>query len=124
MHSYDRLSKKPILLKSLTDLTVKEFDDIYDKETTKRYDNHERQRLSSSLPKRKDKIKQIIDPRERHYLDVKNRFIMLLIYYRLKLTCTPSCFCLTWIKLTFIQTSKRLSHRLESVYQIHRRYTK
>jgi hypothetical protein len=43
--------KKPLLLfKSFTGLTVKQFDDIFDKKIAKRYDNHEIQRLS----KRKD----------------------------------------------------------------------
>jgi hypothetical protein len=41
------ISKKPLLLfKSFTDLTVHEFDDIYDKEITKRYKKYEIQRLS------------------------------------------------------------------------------
>jgi hypothetical protein len=33
--SYERLSKKPLLFKSFTGLTVQEFDDIYDKEISK-----------------------------------------------------------------------------------------
>ena len=53
--SYDRLSKKPLLFKSFTGLTVQEFDDIYDKEITKRYVKHEIQRLS----KRKDRKREI-----------------------------------------------------------------
>ncbi|MER5174554.1 MAG: hypothetical protein ABJB76_01610, partial [Candidatus Nitrosocosmicus sp.] len=72
MLSYERLSKKPLLFKSFTGLTVKEFDDIYDNEIIKRYDNHEIKRLST---KSKD--------RERKYgagrpfkLDVKNRFLI------------------------------------------------
>jgi hypothetical protein len=44
------LSKKPLLFKSFTGLTVLEFDDIYDKEMTKKYHKHENKRLS----KRKD----------------------------------------------------------------------
>ena len=55
MLSYDRLSKKPLLFKSFTGLTVQEFDEIYDKEITKRYDKHEIQRLS----KRKDRERDI-----------------------------------------------------------------
>ena len=35
--SYERLSKKPLLFKSFTGLKVQEFDDIYDKEISKRY---------------------------------------------------------------------------------------
>jgi hypothetical protein len=37
--SFDRLSKKPLLFKSFTGLTLQEFDDINDKEITKRYEN-------------------------------------------------------------------------------------
>jgi hypothetical protein len=33
--SYDKLSRKPMLFKSFTGLTVKEFDDIYDKDMAK-----------------------------------------------------------------------------------------
>ncbi len=43
--SYDKLSKKPMLFKSFTGLTVQEFDDIYDKEITKRYHDYEIKRL-------------------------------------------------------------------------------
>ena len=69
MVSYDRLSRKPLLFKSFTGLTVKEFDDIYDNGISKRHGRHEIRRLS----KRKG--------RERRYgagrpfkLDIKNRF--------------------------------------------------
>jgi hypothetical protein len=41
MFSYERLSKKPLLFKSFTGLTVLQFDDIFQKEITKRYDKHE-----------------------------------------------------------------------------------
>jgi hypothetical protein len=76
--SYDRLSKKPLLFKSFTGLTVHEFDDIYDGEITKRYNKHENKRLS----KRKDRERSIGAGRP-FKLDVKDRFLMLLVYYRL-----------------------------------------
>ena len=83
LFSYDRLSKKPLLFKSFTGLTVKEFDDIYDNEIIKRYGKHEIQRLS----KRKNRERCI--GAGRHFkLDIKNRFLMLLIYYRLYITYT------------------------------------
>jgi hypothetical protein len=44
--SYGRLSRKPLLFKSFTGLTVQEFDNIYDKKITKRYGKHELLRLS------------------------------------------------------------------------------
>jgi DDE superfamily endonuclease/Helix-turn-helix of DDE superfamily endonuclease len=80
--SYDRLSKKPILFKSFTGLTVKEFDDIYDRQISKRYRRHEVRRLS----KRKDCRERSIGAGRRFKLDVKNRFLMLLVYYRLYTT--------------------------------------
>jgi hypothetical protein len=84
--SYERLSRKPILFKSFTGLTVQEFDGIYE-EIAKRYDNHEIQRLS----KRNNRERSI--GAGRHFkLDVKNRFLMLLIYYRLYITYTLAGF--------------------------------
>ena len=44
--SYDGLSKKPLIFKSSTGLSVQAFDNIYDKEITKRYGKYELQRLS------------------------------------------------------------------------------
>jgi hypothetical protein len=55
--SYERLSKKPLLFKSFTGLTVQEFDDIYHKQIVKKYENHEIKRLSC---KRKENRKRKI----------------------------------------------------------------
>ena len=79
MLSYDRLSRKPLLFKSFTGLTIKEFDDIYDNGIAKRYGKHEIRRLS----KRKDSRERSIGAGRRFKLDVKNRLLMLLVYYRL-----------------------------------------
>jgi hypothetical protein len=85
--SYERLSKKPLLFKSFTGLTVQEFDNIFQKEITKRYAKHEIQRLS----KRENRERDI--GAGRHFkLDIKNRFLMLLIYYRLYITYTLAGF--------------------------------
>ncbi|HEY6536129.1 MAG TPA: transposase family protein, partial [Candidatus Nitrosocosmicus sp.] len=87
LFSYDRLSKKPLFFKSFTGLTVKEFDDIYDNEIIKRHGKHEIQRLF----KRKNREKCI--GAGRHFkLDIKNRFLMLLVYYRLYITYTLAGF--------------------------------
>jgi hypothetical protein len=86
--SYERLSKKPLLFKSFTGLTVKEFDDICDKEITKRYEKYELKRLSC---KRKDRKRKAGVGRP-FKLDVKNRFLMLLVYYRLYITYTLAGF--------------------------------
>jgi len=75
--SYDRLSRKPLLLfKSFTGLTIKEFDNIYKNEISKRYHKHEIKRLS----KRKDRERRY--GAGRHFkLDTRDRFLMLLVYY-------------------------------------------
>ncbi len=87
MLSYDRLSKKPLLFKSFTGLTVQEFDNIYNKEIAKRYEKHELKRLS----KRKDRERRY--GAGRHFkLDVRNRFLMLLVYYRMYITYTLTGF--------------------------------
>jgi hypothetical protein len=83
------LSKKPWLFKSFTGLTVQEFDNVFQKEITKRYGKYEIKRLSNKKYNGKRKIGAI----GRHFkLDVKNRFLMLLIYYRLYITYTLAGF--------------------------------
>ena len=84
MLSYDNLSRKPLLFKSFVGLTVKQFDDIC-QEINKKYEKHEAQRLSD---KRKDKRERAIGAGRHFKLDVKNRFLMLLVYYRLYITYT------------------------------------
>ena len=79
--SYNRLSKKPLLFKLFTGLTIKEFDEIYDK-ITKRYVKHEIQRLSKRKYRKRD-----IGAAGRHFIrDTRDRFLMLLVYYRLYIT--------------------------------------
>jgi DDE superfamily endonuclease/Helix-turn-helix of DDE superfamily endonuclease len=88
MLSYERLSKKPLLFKSFTGLTVHEFDDIYNKKLAKKYHNHEIQRLSKRT---KDRERDMGAGRP-FKLDLENRFLMLLVYYRLYITYTLAGF--------------------------------
>ncbi len=89
MLSYDRLSRKPLLFKSFTGISVEEFDDIYKKEITKKYDKHELKRLSF---KRKDR-KRGYGAGRPFKLDIQDRFLMLLVYYnRLYITYTLAGF--------------------------------
>jgi hypothetical protein len=60
---------------------VQEFDDINDKEITKGYLDYELKRLS----KRKERKRDTGAGRP-FKLDLKDRFLMLLIYYRLYIT--------------------------------------
>jgi hypothetical protein len=87
--SYDRLSRKPTLFKSFTGLTVQEFDDIYNKEIAKRYDKYELQRLSS---KRKTVRERKVGAGRRFKMNVKDRFLMILVYYHLYITYTLAGF--------------------------------
>lgn len=68
---------------------MQEFDSIYDKEISKRYEKHEIQRLSS---KRKDVRERSVGAGRPFKLDVKDRFLMLLVYYRLYITYTLAGF--------------------------------
>ena len=67
---------------------MQEFDNICDKEIAKRYTKHEIQRLS----KRKENRERKFGAGRHFNLDVKNRFIMLLVYYRLYITYTLAGF--------------------------------
>jgi hypothetical protein len=87
LFSYERLSKKPLLFKSFTGLTVQEFDDIYDKEIVKRYERHELKRLSKRKGRKRD-----IGAGRPFKLNLENRFLMLLVYYRLYITYTLAGF--------------------------------
>src|SRR6185312_13272941 len=78
----ERLSRKPILFKSFTGLTIKEFDDIYE-EITKRYGKHELKRLFERKNRKRD-----IGAGRPFKLNLENRFLMLLVYYRLYITYT------------------------------------
>jgi hypothetical protein len=66
---------------------VQEFDDIFDKEITKIYARHKIQRLS----KRKDRKRNICAGRQ-FKLNLENRFLMLLVYYRLYINYIQSGF--------------------------------
>ncbi|HEY6534425.1 MAG TPA: hypothetical protein VIY08_01235 [Candidatus Nitrosocosmicus sp.] len=46
MLSYERLSRKPLLFKSFTGLTVQEFDNIYNKEIANIYEKYELYQLA------------------------------------------------------------------------------
>ena len=75
------LSKKPLLFKSFTGLTVQEFDNVFQKEITKRYDKYEIQRLSKRIDRQRD-----MGAGRPFKIDLENRFLMILVYYRLYIT--------------------------------------
>jgi hypothetical protein len=83
--SYEWLSRKPIIFKTFIGLTVQELGNIYDKEITKRYCKLELKRLSFKRKNRKIDVGATGRPFK---LDLENRFLMLLVYYRLFITYT------------------------------------
>jgi hypothetical protein len=84
--SYARLSKRPLLFRSFTGLDISEFNEIY-MEIESRYNEHERKRLSRT--KRERKVGADGRPFK---LKARERFLMLLVYYRLYITYTLSGF--------------------------------
>jgi hypothetical protein len=86
--SYARLFKRPLLFRSFTGLTVSEFDSIYI-EIESKYNEHERRRRLSNRKKRQRDVGVAGRPFK---LKVKERFLMLLIYYRLYITFILSGF--------------------------------
>jgi len=80
--SYDRLSRKPRLFQLFTGLSVKQFDNIF-KEIESKYPKYEIERLSFSRNRERD-----IGAGRHFKLVVKDRVIMVLVYYRLYITYT------------------------------------
>jgi hypothetical protein len=74
--SYARLSKKPLLFRSFTGLKISEFDAVC-RYIESKYDEHERIRLSRM------KRKRDVGARRPFKLKLRERFLMLLVYYRL-----------------------------------------
>ena len=87
MLNYNRLSKKPLLFKSFSGLELSEFDSIC-KQVESKYPQYEIKRLS----KRKRKRKRNIGAGNHFKLKVKDRFLMLLVYYKLYITHTLAGF--------------------------------
>jgi hypothetical protein len=83
--SYRRLCKKSLLFRSLTGLTVPEFDQI-STEMDSKYEEYERRRLS------KRKRKRDVGAGRPFKLKPRERLLMLLVYYRLYITYALSGF--------------------------------
>ena len=90
MLNYDRLSKKPLLFRSFTGLELSEFDAIC-QEIESKYPEHEIKRLSKRTNRKEQRTRSI--GAGRHFKhSVKDRFLMLLVYYKLYITHTLSGF--------------------------------
>ena len=87
MLNYDKLSKKPLLFRSFTGLELSQFDSIC-QEVESQYPEYEIKRLS----KQKEKRTRSIGAGRRFKLTVRDRLLMLLVYYKLYITHTLSGF--------------------------------
>jgi Helix-turn-helix of DDE superfamily endonuclease len=83
--SYARLSRRPLLFRSFTGLEITEFD-IISKEIESKYYERERKRLSNR------KRTRGVGAGRPFKLKVRERFLMLLVYYILYITFTLSGF--------------------------------
>jgi hypothetical protein len=81
------LPEKPLLFESFTGLTVQQFDDIFDKEIKKNMQNMKFKDYQKE--KTSGKEKQAL---EDHSYYLKNRFLMLLVYYRRYIALLRDCF--------------------------------
>ena len=110
-----------MLFKSFTGLSVQAFDDIYNKEITKRYSNYELQRLS----KRKNRNQDIGTAGRPFKLDIKDRFLMLLVYYRLYITYTLPDFLFNLDQRLNIccRDIQKIESLIKERYLFHRKYT-
>ena len=120
MFSYERLSRKPLLFKSFTGLTIQEFDNIFDKEITKRYDKHEMLRLSKIKKGRERKTGAVGRPFK---LDLENRFLMLLVYYRLYITYTLTGFLFDLDQSTICREIQKIESLIRKCLPIHKKHT-
>ena len=104
-----------------------EFDDIYTKKIAKRYGKYEQQLLSSkrqAVRERKDRAGR------RFKLNVKNKFLMLLVYYRLYITYTLAGFLFNLDQSNICRDIQKIEPLIRNclpiplkVYNITKKYT-
>lgn len=80
MLSYTKLARSPALFRSFTGLEILEFDSLY-KKVESRYNESEERRLS-----RPDRKKEIGEGGRPFKLELNDRLLMFLVYYRLYIT--------------------------------------
>ncbi len=80
MFSYAKLAKSPSLFRTFTGLEVSEFDSLF-KKVEPRYDEFEEKRLL-----RPDRKKEVGEGGRHFKLELQDRLLMLLVYYRSYIT--------------------------------------
>ncbi|MDG7038382.1 MAG: transposase [Nitrososphaerota archaeon] len=111
MLSYDRLSRSPGIFRPFSGLEVSEFDLMNEKVESK-YDEFERMRLS-----RKPRKKRIGAGR-RFKLPLRNRLLMLLVYYRLYITSTLTSYLFDVDQTTVLRDIRKLEPAVKEALPI------
>ena len=101
MLSYDRLSRSPEIFRSFSGLEVSEFDSVYEKVEPK-YDEFERIRLSRK-PRKRD-----VGAGRRFKLPLRDRLLMLLVYYRLYITSILTSYLFDVDQTTVLRDIRKL----------------
>ena len=94
---------------------MQQLGNIYDKEITKKYTKHEIQRLSKRIDRKRD-----VGAGRPFKLDIKDRFVMLLVYYSLYITYTLAGFLFDIDQINIcrdIQKIKKLIRECVSIPQ-------
>ncbi len=97
---------------------MQEFDDIYNKQITKKYTKQEIKRLSKGKERKRD-----IGAGRPFKLDVKDRCIMLLVYYRLYITCTFAGFLFDLNQSNICRNIQKIESLVRQCLPIPRKYT-
>ncbi len=119
MLSYDIYPKNHCSLHPSLVLQCK-FDDIYEKNVTKRYEKHELQRLSQK--EKTDRERRIGAVGRLFKLNLKDRFLMLLVYYRLYITYTLSDFLFDLDQSNICRDIQKIESLIRKCVPIHERH--
>ncbi len=112
--------QKALVFKSFTGLTVQEFNNIFQEEITKRYEKHEIQQLS----KRKDREREIGAVGRHFKMNKRDRFVMLLVYYRLYITYTLARFLFDLDQSTICRNIQKIENLIRKCVPYLEKYIK
>ena len=118
------LSRKPLLFKSFTGLSVRQFDDVF-KEIESRYSRYEVNRLSydrKNKRKRKRKRERAVRAGRHFKLVPKDRVVRVLVYYRLYNTYTLIGFLLDLDQGNICRDIQKIEGLIENACQFLRNF--
>ena len=111
MLNYDRLSRRPNTFRSFTGLELSEFDFVYEKVKAK-YEEYERQRLSQKPRKNR------VGAGRPFKLSLRDRLLMLFVYYRLYITSTLTSYLFDLNQSNVLKDIRKLEPLVREVMPI------